>query len=96
MDELIQEMLEEYQPQQKYLFDEPIPQDVERELPQPLEPQQPFIDLDTQAPPTVRLSGDEQWVGIRSNAKDEFDVDGASAVFSTWRVEEEDTLDIGC
>ena len=31
----------------------------------------------------------------RNDAKDEFEVDGASAVFSTWRVEEDDPLDVG-
>ena len=36
-----------------------------------------------------------QWVEIFNDAKDEFEVDGASAVFSTWRVGEDDPLDIG-
>ena len=30
-----------------------------------------------------------------ADAKDEFEVDGAAAVFSTWRVEREDPLDVG-
>ena len=34
------------------------------------------------------------WVEILDDAKDEFEVDGAAAVFSTWRVEGEDPLDI--
>ena len=34
-------------------------------------------------------------VEILDDAKDEFEVDGAAAVFSTWRVEGEDPLDIG-
>ena len=42
----------------------------------------------------MRLPAD-QWVEILNDAKDEFEVDGASAVFSTWRVEREDPLDIG-
>ena len=42
----------------------------------------------------MRLPAD-QWVEILKDAKDEFEVDGASAVFSTWRVEEDDPLDIG-
>ena len=35
-----------------------------------------------------------QQVEILNDAKDEFEVDGASVVFSTWRVED-DPLDIG-
>ena len=54
-----------------------------------------YIDLDTQAPPPVRLPADEQWVEILADAKDEFEVDGATAVFSTWRVEDEDEFDLG-
>ena len=42
----------------------------------------------------MRLPAD-QWVEILNAAKDEFEVDGASAVLSTWRVEEDDPLDIG-
>ena len=37
----------------------------------------------------------EQWVEILNDAKNEFEFDGATAVFSTWRVEAEDSLDIG-
>ena len=32
---------------------------------------------------------------ILNDAKDEFEVDGAAAVFSTWRAEREDPLDVG-
>ena len=42
----------------------------------------------------MRLPAD-QWVEILNNTRDEFDVNGASAFFTTWRVEEEDPLDIG-
>ena len=42
----------------------------------------------------MRLPAD-RWVEILDDARDEFEVDGASAVFSTWRVEEDDKLDIG-
>ncbi len=58
-----------------------------------LEHEQPFIDLDHQVPPPVRLPTDP-WVEILTDAKDEFEVDGTAAVFSTWRVGEEDPLDI--
>ena len=91
MDELIEEILAEYEP--KFIFEQPIPEGEERRLPRPLRPQRPFNDLDDQVPPTVRLPAD-QWVEILNDAKDEFEVDGASAVFSTWRVEEDDPLDI--
>ena len=53
-----------------------------------------FTDLDDQVPPSVRLPAD-QWVEILNDAKDEFEVYGASAVFSTWREEEDDPLKIG-
>ena len=92
MDELIEEILAEYEP--RFIFDKPIPEDEERHLPRPLRPQRPFTDLDDQVPPPVRLPAD-QWVEILIDAKDEFEDDGASAVFSTWRVEEDDPLDIG-
>ena len=36
-----------------------------------------------------------QRVEILNDAKDEFEVDGAPAVFSTWTVEKDDPLDIG-
>ena len=92
MDELIEEILAEYEP--RFIFDKPIPENEERHLPRPLRPQRPFTDLDDQVPPPVRLPAD-QWVEIPNDAKDEFEVDDASAVFSTLRVEEDDPLDIG-
>ena len=92
MDELIEEILAEYEP--RFILDKPIPEDEERRLLRPLRPQRPFTDLDDQVPPPVRLSAD-QWVEILNDAKNEFEVDGASAVFSTWRVEEDEPLDIG-
>ena len=45
--------------------------------------------------PLYRLPADEPWIELLNDAKDEFEVDGATAVFSTWRVETEDSLDIG-
>ncbi|KAJ7392413.1 Disintegrin and metalloproteinase domain-containing protein 22 [Desmophyllum pertusum] len=53
-----------------------------------------FTDLDVQFPPTVRLSTNGPWVKILNDAKDEFEVDGAVAVFSTWKVEEEDPFNM--
>ncbi|MEW8688762.1 MAG: hypothetical protein AB2556_23340 [Candidatus Thiodiazotropha sp.] len=60
---------------------------------QPPEGQQ-FTDLDDKVPHPVRFPA-HQWVEILNDAKDEFEVDGAAAIFSTWRVEEEDPFDIG-
>ena len=57
--------------------------------PRPLRPQWPFTDLDDRVPHLVRLPG----VELLNDAKDEFEVDGAAAVFSTWRVEGENPLD---
>jgi hypothetical protein len=54
----------------------------------------PFIDLDDQVPPPIRLPADELWLHILNDAKDEFEVYGTAAVFSTCRVEAEDLLDI--
>ena len=68
-------------------------EEILAELPDPVQEGQQFTDLDDQIPPSVRLSGD-QWVEILNDPKDEFEVDGASAVFSTWRVGEDDPLDI--
>ncbi len=42
----------------------------------------------------MRLPADEPCVEMLNDAKDEFEVDGATAVFSTWRVEAEDPLDV--
>lgn len=92
MDDTIEEMLAEYEP--RHLFDEPIPEEVERRLPRPLRHERPF-DLETRVPPPVQLPADEPWVEILNDAKDEFEVDGATAVFSSWRVETEDPLAIG-
>ncbi|MEW8615619.1 MAG: hypothetical protein AB2610_20880 [Candidatus Thiodiazotropha sp.] len=61
-------------------------EEILAELPDPVPEGQQFTDLDDQVPPPVRLPAD-QWVEILNDAKDEFEVDGASAVFSTWRVE---------
>jgi len=67
------------------------------EMPDPVPEGHHFIDLDDQVPPPVQLPAAEtaEWVEILNDAKDEFEVDGATAVFSTWRVEAEDPLDIG-
>ncbi|MEW8333809.1 MAG: hypothetical protein AB2692_22955, partial [Candidatus Thiodiazotropha sp.] len=92
MDDLIEEMLAEYEP--RFIFDEPIPEAEERLLPRSLQPQRPYFDLDDRVPHPVRLP-DDKWVEILNDAKEEFEVDGAAAAFSTWRVEEEDPLDIG-
>ena len=52
-------------------------------------------------PPGLQSDGASNWAteGKKkkklNDAKDEFEVDGAAAVFSTWRVEREDPLDIG-
>ena len=56
---------------------------------------QQVMDLDDQVPTPVRLPANELWIELLNDAKDEFEVDGATAVFSTWRVETEDPLDIG-
>ena len=92
MDDLIEEMLAEYE--LRFILDEPIPEAEERLLPRPLRPQWPFTDLDDRVPHPVRLPAG-LWVEILDGAKDEFEVDGAAAVFSIWRVEGEDPLDIG-
>ena len=93
MDDLIEEMLAEYKP--RFILDDPIPEAEERLLPRPLRPQWPFTDLDDRVPHPERLPVYEPWVEILNDAKDEFEVDGAAAVFSTWRVEREDPLDVG-
>ena len=92
MDDLIEEMLAEYEP--RFILNEPILEAEERLLPRPLRPHWPFTDLDDRVPHLVRLPAGS-WVEILDDAKDEFEVDGAAAVFSTWRVEGEDPLDIG-
>ena len=69
-------------------------EEILAELPDPFPEVQQFTDLDDQVPLPVRLQAD-RWVEILNVAKDEFEVDGASAVFSTCRMEEDDPLDIG-
>ena len=69
-------------------------EEILAELPDPVPEGQQFTDLDDQVPLPVRLPAD-RWVKVLNDAKDEFEVDGASAVFSTWRVERDDSLDIG-
>ena len=59
----------------------------------PLDPVE-LDDLDGQVPFLVGLSADDS-VGLLTVATEEFEVDGAAAVFSTWRVEEDDPLRIG-
>ena len=86
------DLIAEYEP--RFILDEPIPEAEERLLPRPLLPQWPFTDLDDRVPHPVRLPVGS-WVEILDDAKDEFEVDGAAAIFSTWRVEGEDPLDIG-
>ena len=93
MDDLIEEILTEYEP--RPILDEPIPEAEERLPPRPLRPQWPFTNLDDRVPHPVRLPAYKPWVEILNDAKDEFEVDGTAAVFSTWRVEGEDPLDIG-
>ena len=51
MDDLIKEMLAEYEP--RFILDEPIPEAEERLLPRPLRPQWPFTDLDDRVPHPV-------------------------------------------
>jgi hypothetical protein len=65
------------------------------ESPDVKQARQQLIDLDTQVPSPVQHPADEPWVEILNDAKDEFEVDGAAAVFSTRRVETEDPLNIG-
>ncbi len=62
-------------------------EEILAEMPTPAPPEgQHFISLDDQVPSPVQLPA-EEWVEILSDARDEFEVDGATAVFSTWRVE---------
>ena len=81
MDRLIEEILAEYEP--RFILDKPIPEAEERLLPRPLRPQWPFTDLDDRVPHPVALPAYEPWVEKLNDAKDEFEVDGAAAVFST-------------
>ena len=50
--------------------------------------------VDLRVPHPVDLPVYEPWFEMLDDAKDEFEVDGAAAVFSTWRIEREDPLDI--
>ncbi|KAJ7387317.1 hypothetical protein OS493_004301 [Desmophyllum pertusum] len=54
-----------------------------------------FPDFDVQFPQTVRLPTNGPWIEILNDAKDKFEVDGAVAVFSKWKVEEEDPFNMG-
>ena len=56
MDDLIEEILAEYEP--RPILDEPIPEAEERLPPtlRPLRPQWPFTDLDDRVPHPVRLT----------------------------------------
>ena len=62
------------------------------ERPEPVQEGQHFIDLDSHVPLPVQLPADE-WVEI--DAKDEFEVDGATAVSSIWSVKDENPFDVG-
>ena len=64
------------------------------EMPDPVPEGQQFIDLDDQAPAPVQPL-EAQYVEILNEAKAEFEANSATVVFSTWRVEAEDPLDIG-
>jgi len=57
---------------------------------QPLQPNRPF-NLGITVPRLVAWPG-EPWVDFVNIAKDEFEVDCASTVFSTWRVQEAELL----
>ena len=57
MDTLIEEILADYKT--RSILDEPIPEDAETCLLQPLQPQRPFIDLDDWVPTPVELPADE-------------------------------------
>ena len=44
------------------------------------------------APHSKRLAAD-QWVEFLTDGKDEFEDDGAAAIFSTWKIEEDSDVD---
>ena len=73
---------------------EDLIEEILAELLAPVPEGHQFTELDDQVPLQVRLPAD-RWVEILNDAKDEFEIDGDSAVFSTWRMEEDDPLDIG-
>jgi hypothetical protein len=68
MDDLIAEMLADCEVP-RHILDKPIPEDIERRLLRPLQPRLPFIDLDDQVPPPIRLPADEPWVEILNDAR---------------------------
>ncbi|KAJ7394715.1 hypothetical protein OS493_000541 [Desmophyllum pertusum] len=70
------------------MFNDSISEGVERRLQRPLQPDRPFVNLDEKVPHPVSLP-DKAWVELFSDTKDEFEVDGAGLVMSTWRAEEE-------
>ena len=90
MDDLMEEMLAEYEP--RFILDQPF-QKLRKDSSPGHRPQWPFNDLDDCVPHPVRLPAG-LWVEILNGALDEFEVDGAAAVLSAWRVEGEDPLDI--
>ena len=71
--------------------------DYIEELLAEFEPQQQdnFFGLDNHAPAPVRPPVGDLWVELLDDAKTQFEVDGAATVFSTFRVEAEDPLQIG-
>ena len=93
IDNLVDEIHAEHET--RPILDEPIREVEERLLPRPLRPQWVFADLDRRVPHPVDFQAYEPWVQMLADAKDEFEVDGTAAVFSTWRVEREDLLDVG-
>ena len=64
----------------------PISQEVELGLARPLQPNRPY-DIDTVVPHPVAWP-DELWVDLVNAAKDEFEVNDASTVFSMQKVQE--------
>ena len=63
----------------------PIPQEVKRRLKRPLR----LFDQDTVIPHPVAWPN-ERWVDVIDVAKDEFEVDDASAIFSAWEMIDKD------
>ena len=63
----------------------PIPHwEIDRSLPRLLQPNLPF-DFDTVVGHPVAWP-DQPWIDLVNAAKEEFEVDNAIAVFSSWRV----------
>ena len=69
-------------------------EEILAELPDPVQEGQQFTDLDDQVPLTVTNPAD-RWDEILNDEFDEFEINGASAVFYIWRMAEDDPLDIG-